>query len=184
MTMSAQRIVSGTTEEEIWSWIGSDINRTKELITYEAVIRQGGLEVQLGIDIDLGGGFEGGIELTRFKAQLPADNTFRFALHHQGFIDAIGKFFGMQDLETGDKEFDDRVVIKTNNPERLPDLFADESVRRFLGELESFDMGVHSTHLGASEPPYLDLNIDEGITDPKRLQHAYHCFYTLLQKLH
>jgi len=118
--MEDQRIISGKNEQEVWPLIEANLNTDE--YTYDVLIEQGGKRIQLYIDIDPGGGFEGGSELTQIKAPLPVSNEFRFAIHHQGFIDSLGKFFGMQDVETGYPEFDKKVLVETNDKEKVHQL--------------------------------------------------------------
>jgi hypothetical protein len=65
--MQEPKIISGSTEQEIWPLIESDLN-DDDLYLYNAIIKQGSKEVLLVIDIDPGGGFEGGSESTQLSA--------------------------------------------------------------------------------------------------------------------
>lgn len=40
---------------------------------------------------------------------------FRFRVTPKHLFSGIGKFFGAQDIEIGDLEFDEEFIIKTNN---------------------------------------------------------------------
>ncbi|RYG00518.1 MAG: hypothetical protein EOO07_35360, partial [Chitinophagaceae bacterium] len=96
--METQKTVSGTTEEDIWKMIAVDL--TPDVFNYDVQINLNDHPVDLLIDIDLGGGFEGGYTLTQFKAAVLVASDFKFAVHDENFIDNIGKFFGMEDVET------------------------------------------------------------------------------------
>lgn len=54
------------------------------------------------------------------------------------FIDAAGKFFGMQDKVIGYPEFDEKVIVKSNNEKQVKELFKDEQVRSTLASIDDF----------------------------------------------
>ncbi|MCJ8210446.1 hypothetical protein MUY27_12080 [Mucilaginibacter sp. RS28] len=174
------KTISGTTEQEIWQTVEADLRADEDILSYEAVLLQDGRGINLYIDIDPGGGFEGGYELTQLSAKVKVDSAFRFAIHDEGFVDEIGKFFGMQDLETGFADLDHHIVIKTNHEDTVRTIFADADVRAVFTELENFDFGIHAGDEDA-DGPVLELNIDEGITDADRLRKIYHAFYHVLK---
>jgi hypothetical protein len=181
--MEDQKNISGRNQQEVWPLIEASLNTDE--YTYDVLIEQAGKHIQLYIDIDPGGGFEGGYELTQIKAPLPVNNDFKFAIHHQGFIDSVGKFFGMQDIETGYPEFDKKVIVSTNNEQRVHGLFADPEVRDIFSKLENFTLGIHNHHAGNSETdhPWLEFSSDEAYDDTETLKKIYYGFCTLLQHL-
>ncbi|OKS88536.1 hypothetical protein [Mucilaginibacter polytrichastri] len=182
--MEDQRIISGKNEQEVWPLIEANL-KTDEF-TYDVLIEQNGKRIQLYIDIDPGGGFEGGSEYTQLKSPLPVNNDFRFAIHHQGFIDSVGKFFGMQDVDTGYPEFDKSVLVETNDKEKVHQLFADADVREIFSTLEDFNLGIHTHHVEDSEVshPWLEFYTDVAIDDTEQLRLIYHGFCKILQRLH
>lgn len=181
--MEDQKIISGRSEAEVWPLIEAAL--TTDEYTYDVLIEQAGKRIQLYIDIDPGGGFEGGSELLQLKAPLPVTSDFKFAIHHQDFIDSVGKFFGMQDIETGYPEFDKNVVVSTNNPQKVHDLFADVAVRNIFSKLDNFNLGIHNHHTENSEinHPWLEFSSDEAYDDSETLKQIYHGFCTILQQL-
>ncbi|MCY7422522.1 MAG: hypothetical protein LH478_12360, partial [Chitinophagaceae bacterium] len=125
------RVIKGETEDEIWQQVRSDFEG-EDLLGYNALLEGANHIVELDIDIDLGGGFEGGYEITRFISKLPVADDFKFALHKEDFLDEIGKFFGMQDIKLGYVDFDKHVIVKTNDEARIKELFSDEQLRLFV----------------------------------------------------
>lgn len=180
--MEEQKIITGT-KQEIWDTIERDLTVDGEVLGYDALLDDGQHRVALYIDIDLGGGFEGGSALTRITSPLHVSPGFRFALHDEDFLDSIGKFFGLEDVVTGYPELDDHVVIKTNAREKLVELFADDEVRRVLTGLEDFDLGIHHRTVDDVEYPFLELNINDGVTDPAYLHSIFNVFYKLIDGL-
>lgn len=176
--MDEQRIITGATEDEIWSQLEADLNSEEDVLTYDAIIEQGDKSIELYIDIDPGGGFESGYELTQLIAPVHVGSEFKFAIHDEGFADEIGKFFGMQDIVTGYPDLDKHVVIKSNHEETVKRIFADPEIRQVFTDLDDFDFGIH-TH--SDDPtPVLELNINEGILDAESLRRVYNAFYTVL----
>lgn len=177
--MDVDKTYTGTTEEQIWSQIATDID--EDILEYHAVIKQGYVNIYLDIDIDLGGGFEGGYATTNYRAPLNI-TSFEFAIHEEHFTDEIGKFFHMQDVEIGYPDLDDHLIIKTNNVEKVKTLFTDEQTRQTFTTLENFDFGIrlHNIEDSDEKQAFLELNIEDGITDIATLRNLYHAFYTVL----
>lgn len=170
------RVIEGETEDEIWQQVRPDFEG-EELLGYNVILQTPNSAVELDIDIDLGGGFERGFEITRLVAKLPATNDFKFALHKEDFLDEIGKFFGMQDVKLGYEDFDKHVVVKTNDEARIKELFADEQLRLFVLSLEEdFNLSLSKDH----EEKVLALEIEKGITDVTVLQKLHGWFLQLL----
>ncbi|MBC7388284.1 MAG: hypothetical protein H7329_03660 [Opitutaceae bacterium] len=177
--MDTKKVISGQTETEIWDQIEADLLSDPSLLQYQAEINQSGTTIYLDIDVDLGGGFEGGFELTSFTAPLLKDTAFRFALHHEEFLDEVGKFFGMEDLITGYREFDSKVVVKTNDLSKIIQLFDDVELRTVIQSLDVFRFYIVSE----SNKLKLVLEIEEAITDHLRLKEIYKVFHTVLKKI-
>ena len=82
--MQPQRIVTGTTEEEIWQQFSSDFDEDKAILEYQAVLDQSGRKIILDIDIDPGGGFEGGYPTTTFSSPILINKTFDLKVYSAG----------------------------------------------------------------------------------------------------
>jgi len=182
MIMDIDKTYTGTTENEVWSQIVNDIN--EDTLEYHAIIQQGTVDIYLDIDIDLGGGFEGGYATTSLRAFVNG-TAFKFAIHEEHFTDEIGKFFGMEDIKIGYPDLDKHLIIKTNDAEKVKTLFADDDVRRVFTELENFDLGIrlHDIEDTDEKQAFLELNIEDGITDTIALRQLYHAFYEVLKAI-
>ena len=173
------RVVKGQTEEEIWQQVRPDFEG-EELLGYNVLLETPNSLVKVDVDIDLGGGFEGGFEITRMVSKIPATNDFKFALHKEDFLDEIGKFFGMQDVKLGYEDFDKHVVVKTNDEARIKELLADDQLRLFVLSLnEDFNFSLSHDH----EEKVLALEIEKGITDVSALQKLHAGFVQVLGKV-
>jgi hypothetical protein len=178
--MDTVKIIAGSTADEIWAQIANDFQGA-DILEYNAVIQQEGLpETLLEIEIDLGGGFEGGYEWTRFSGPVAVPADFRFALHHEGFLDKAGKLIGLEDKAIGYDDFDKEFIIKTNDEDKAKAAFADASVRSFFQALEDFNL--HITH-HEETAPMLELEIERGVTDATELRTIYEAFIKVQSKL-
>jgi hypothetical protein len=183
--MEEARVISGSSLDEVWKQVDADFSQYQELYEYSAIIEQQGRSITLDIDIDLGGGFEGGYALTRFMSPLKSFDDFRFSLHREDLLDDIGKFFGMEDIQIGYPEFDKEIVIKSNQPERIKDILASAQIREVIQSLPNFEFHIghhHSSHTEV-ESAFLELRIDEGITDTETLRPIYSAFTSVLEKV-
>ena len=102
--MDKEKLITANNIDEVWPQITEDLKDNE--FDYSVIISIQNRKVYLDIDVDPGGGFEGGYQTTTLRSRLENVGEFRFALHHQGLLDEIGKFFGMEDIETAYLEFD------------------------------------------------------------------------------
>ncbi|WP_207426122.1 hypothetical protein [Pedobacter sp. SYSU D00535] len=181
--MREKELVLSRNCDDIWREISEDFARDAPL-QYQTIIQDDEASVLLDLDIDLGGGFESGYELTTLSSKIRNKTNFRFAIHDQDFIDEIGKFFGMQDATTGYPDFDEKLVVKTNNETEVMLLFKDAEVREVLQDLKDFHFGIvsHTDDKGDSQI-YLELVVEEGITDVTRLQLLHRTFVAVLKRI-
>jgi len=182
--MQEEKIFAGATEEEIWQQLSQDLDRERDLLEYRAILQQQDRSIVLDIDIDPGGGFESGYALTSFTAPLKTTTSFRFSIHEQDLIEEAGKLFGMQDVVTGFPEFDKKVIVKTNDEERVKALFAEEDARTAFEDLADFRLKIkeHDTD-GSATDTFLELKVEDGITSTDQLRKLYHAFVSILMKL-
>jgi hypothetical protein len=177
-----QKIITAGTEDEIWEQVAADLSSEDYLLEYTALLQQDNQAVYLDIDIDPGGGFEGGYEFTTLKSYFTTANSFKFSIHKDGFIDDLGKLFGMQDVVIGYPEFDAKMIIKTNDEALVKQVFKDPSTRSGLMDLDDFKFQL-SHKDDSSEGNYtakLKLVIEEAVIDPMVLRSLYHSFCSVL----
>ena len=185
------RHIYGASEDEIWGQLQADLV-DQNLFQYTAVIHQGKHLIVFDLDIDPGGGFEGGYAFTSLTAAFHNPTGFRFALHREHFIDEVGKFFGMQDIQIGDEEFDKSIIIRATDEARIRDLvthgiLADPAARESLLGLYSFTFEIvlldSASEGGDGSNANLKLVIEEAIVDANRLRPLYDAFLRTLDQL-
>ncbi len=181
--MEIIRTFSGETEAELWEQIATDMEEQGDILEYAAEVKQQDRTIYFKIDIDLGGGFEGGYETTTFITTLPTQPALRFHIHPEDWVSEIGKFLGMEDVQLGFPRFDKVYIVKTNQPETLKALFADDEIRATLRELEKCDLKLTTSEENEVETTSLSLFFESGITNPPVLQAIYHLMLTLADKI-
>ena len=77
-----------------------------------------------------------GVVHTRFRAPYFNDEKVNVKIFPKGKFNNVMKFFGMQDIEVGYPNFDEKYIIQGNKKELLQDLFKNASLRELLLEQE------------------------------------------------
>ncbi|SMB87947.1 hypothetical protein SAMN00120144_1112 [Hymenobacter roseosalivarius DSM 11622] len=182
--MDTPRVFSADTEDALWQQVTADINQQSELFEYDAELVQAGYHIRMAIDIDLGGGFEGGFETTAFTALVPNQTPLRFAMHEQDWVHEIGKLLGLTDIELGDPELDATFIITTNSADTLRALLlADPHLRQTLLRHPNARLSLAPTSERPAAEVYLMFTEDAAIIDPAELREVYHLMISLLQKI-
>ncbi len=181
-TITDNKIIFGNNEEDIFHQLSTELQEDVFGEDYKVILSQDSKQILLQIDIDPGGGFEGGYELTTLSSAIHKANDFRFGIHHEGFASKIGKVFGMEDKLIGYPEFDNRLIVNTNNIEKVRTIFADEEVRKTFQSLTGFAMHITHHHIDGKEEkePFLEFEIERGITNLVELRNIYHAFFSVL----
>ncbi|MFC5269301.1 hypothetical protein [Adhaeribacter terreus] len=180
--MENLRQFSGESENEIWQQIAADMHQQNEILEYSAQINQQDHQVYFDIDIDLGGGFEGGFETTTFMA--PVNNSeLKFHLYPQNWLNEVGKILGLEDVELGYPEFDKTFIIKASNPEKLKRIFADETIRQTLLKYPDCELKLSHEHDKPNARNLLTFNLDLALISPEHLREVYHVMLQILEKL-
>jgi hypothetical protein len=71
---------------------------------------------------------------TRIRLEFKSPDNLKFRIVEQTIVDDIGKLFGQQDIKTGNKEFDFRFLISSNDEYKLQALFQN---KEFLSILQN-----------------------------------------------
>lgn len=175
---------SATTEADLWQQVAADMGRRPDLFDYTANLHQNGYQMQLSLDIDLGGGFESGYETTTLRAVVPGPTALHFTLHEQDWVHELGKLLGLQDVELGDPELDAAYLITTNHPEQLRTLLlSDPVVRHTLLKYQELRLDLTADPAAPAAGTLLTFTKEQALTDPAQLQEIYHLLLVLLQQL-
>ncbi|MBT9391821.1 hypothetical protein KLP40_01490 [Hymenobacter sp. NST-14] len=181
--MQTTRIFSADSEAALWEQVTADLGRQADLYDYRAELCQQHYRVWLEIDIDLGGGFEGGYEITTLRAEVPGRPTLHFALHEQDWIHELGKLLGLQDVELGFADLDKTFIITTNDASALRQLLAEPDVHAILLRHPAGRLTLAPASDEAHAPVVLTFSEERALLEPEQLREIYHLLLRLLQQL-
>lgn len=97
-------------------------------------------------------------EYTRVRVELLLPDNLNLKLFRQGFIESIGKLFGMQDITIGDKEFDKVFIVKGNNDSKIQQLFSNATILNLILSQKDIRLEILDT-IG-----FFDEKIQDGIS--------------------
>jgi len=92
--------------------------------------------------------------VTYTRVRMPFINlkNFYFKIYKSGVFSGIGKIFGMQDIQVGYEDFDDKYIIKGNNEELVKQIFLNNKIRALIE---------------AQPKISLEIKMNEGVFGPK-----------------
>ncbi|QAT39873.1 hypothetical protein [Clostridium sp. JN-9] len=82
------------------------------------------------------------ITYTRMRAPFVNLDNFYFKIYKAGILSGLGKALGMEDINIGHKEFDDNFVIKSNNEEKVKQLFSNAGIRSLIQAQSQFNLEI------------------------------------------
>jgi hypothetical protein len=128
------------------------------------------------------------VTYTRMRAPYINRDGFRFKIYQQGFFSGLGKLLGMEDIEVGDPEFDDRYIIQGNNLGKVQLLFANPTIRQLIQAQPSMNLEVKDDEgwFGTHFPEGVDelyFTVVGTVKDIERLKLLYELFAKILNCL-
>ena len=81
-----------------------------------------------------------GTRLTRVTIPFISNDNFRFEIFEKNIFYTIAKVFGFQDIQIGDKEFDFRFNIKSNNEIKIKAILENADLRTLITKLNKFNI--------------------------------------------
>ncbi len=188
--MSLLRNIFGPSQEEIWSQfaneIGADFVNEGIWKAKKVVARFENWVVTLDTYTQSSG--KTSTTYTRIRAPYVNKDGFNFKIYKSGWFSDIGKTFGMQDVEIGYPEFDEKFIIKGNDESKLRELFSSDKIRELISSQENIylevkdDEGWFGTDFpeGVDELYFQTMGV---IKDIERLKSLYMLFALILNKL-
>jgi hypothetical protein len=178
--MKQDKSIVGNNLEEIWQQFNQDYI-SNDLHDYSTTIQVEDKSISLTTVSSPGGSEEGGYDTTTISAAIPADVNFRFAIQPEDFLNKIGKLFGMQDIKTGYAEFDDNVIVKTNDADTFKRIFGNNEIRQLFQSLSGYSFKTTHTE---KEGDMLELYIQHSIRNSGELRKVFFAFCHVLLSLH
>lgn len=125
---------------------------------------------------------------TRIRAPFVSKGGFFFKLYNNGFFSSIGKTLGMQDIEIGFPEFDEKFIIKGKEAEKITELFSGEKIRELINSQNKIHLEIKDDEgmFGTEIPPDVDILYFQTygvIKDIEKLKRLYMLFVLILNKL-
>jgi hypothetical protein len=113
---------------------------------------------------------------------------FRFTVSRKNIFSGIATFLGMQDVEIGDRAFDDEFVIKATDEGRARTLFSSPRLRELIDSQRTVHFSVKDDEgcFGANFPAGVDelyFAVPGVIHDVERLKLLYELFAETLDRL-
>lgn len=188
--MSKRKSIFGSSKDEIWTQIATDIGG--EFIeggfwdTDVLIYKHG--EWQILLDTYVVSTGTSSHTVTRMRAPFVNKDDLYFKISREGFFSSIGKFFGMQDIEIGDPFFDKQFVIKGNNQEKIKLLLTDSRIKELCQSQPRIHLSIKDDEgwFGTDFPEGVDELYFECIgviKETERLKALFGLFCLVLQRL-
>jgi len=79
----------------------------------------------------------------KIDATLRANRDFEFIISYEDAIEKLLKLFGQQDVEVGDKAFDNKYLIKEKNTNFIGHILSEEGIKTILLKNNVFSFGCN-----------------------------------------
>ena len=128
------------------------------------------------------------IVYTRMRAPFADTEEFRFTVYRKGIFSDAGKWFGMQDIEIGDEDFDRDFILKSNQEQKLRELLGSTKIRELISQQPQIYFAVKDDEgfFGSSFPGGVDelyFQVVGIVKDVERLKLLYALFAETLDQL-
>jgi hypothetical protein len=128
------------------------------------------------------------ITYTRMRAPYVNPDAFRFSISRRSIFTGIATLLGMQDIATGDPQFDEDFVIKGTDEGRVRTLFASRQLRELVDAQRNIHLSVKDDEgwFGTKFPDGVDelyFVVAGEIRDVARLKLLYELFAETLDRL-
>jgi hypothetical protein len=188
--MGILRGVFGPSKEEIWTQISKDIGGDyidggfwkQKKILYK--------HNQWEFLLDTYSQSNGKSSTTYTRLRVPFINKdgLYFNIYQENFLSSIGKFFGSQDIQLGDRNFDDKFMIKGNNEYQIKKLLRDSKLKELFKNQPRLHIKIMDNEgwFGQSYPENVDVLYFScvGIMKEKRALHnLFKLFTAILDRL-
>lgn len=127
-------------------------------------------------------------ETTRIIVPFISNDNFRFEIYRTGFVRAIEKLFGAQDVTIGRRDFDKEFIIKTNNEFKVKSFLQNQKIRDLITSQKEVNIEI-SDQKGIWEEKLPEKNLElsfyanDEIKDIERLKLLLHLFKEMTDTL-
>ncbi|MFA7532757.1 MAG: hypothetical protein WCY46_00350 [Tissierellaceae bacterium] len=125
---------------------------------------------------------------TRIRTPYNPIDRLQFKIYKSGLFSDLGKALGMQDIEIGEVDFDEKFIIKGDSEDKVREFLSGDKIKELIMKLDRFSIeikhgeGMFSSNLveGSHELYYESVGI---IKDVNRLKELFMLYILLLDKL-
>jgi len=125
---------------------------------------------------------------TRLRVPFINKDNFYFEIYREGFFSAIGKFFGMQDIQVNNAYFDENFLIKGNDEAKIKQFLDDDNLQSLFHKQPNVHILVKDDEgwFGQEYPDGVDVLYFESvglIKNREELLNLFLLFATILDRL-
>lgn len=189
--MSVLRSIFGPSKEEIWSQIAHEIGGQymdggfwkRDTLYFQHK------EWTLVLDTYSRNNGNHSTTYTRMRAPFVNKDGLYFNIYRESAFSAIGKFFGMQDIQVGDPFFDDAFIIKGNSEDQIIKLLKSDKLKQLFTSIPKLHFKIKDDDyrlFGKSFPQGVDMLYFETvgvIKDKTTLRNLFLLFCAVLERL-
>jgi hypothetical protein len=127
-------------------------------------------------------------EFTRIRLEYKTPDELRFSITKQGVIDSIGKLFGVQDIQVGDKKFDEKFMIKGNDEYKIQTIFSNQAIKDLILSQEDIQIQILDKE-GIFDEPIKEGNVmlyfisETRVKDKRHLNSLLKLYQMLIDQL-
>jgi len=188
--MGILRELFGPSREEVWRQLCREMQAdyVKGGFWKGDKVRAQFKEWTITLDTYTVGDGESSTTYTRLRAPYVNADGFRFTIYRKSIFTAVGKYFGMQDIEIGEPFFDEEFVIQGNDTAKVIQFFRNPRIRELIQGQPSIHLTVRDDEgwFGATFPAGVDelrFEVVGVIKDVERLKALYELFAEALNQL-
>jgi hypothetical protein len=157
--MEFLRDIFGPSKYKIWQQVADEIGGEFAIGGFfrKDVLRFQSGQWELTLDTYSSGG-EDSRTYTRMRAPFVNKDNLTFEIYEEGIFAAVGKVFGMKDIEIGHSFFDKKFIIKSNSEDKIKALLQDEKLKKLINYQNDILFSVRSDDgwFGNSFPEGID----------------------------
>ncbi|SCZ10114.1 DUF3137 domain-containing protein [Alkaliphilus peptidifermentans] len=124
---------------------------------------------------------------TRIRAPFKNNNGFRFKVYSKGIFSDIGKMMGMQDIQIGVDDFDEKYIVKGNDEEKVKALIINKDLRALINGQPKISLEIKDKDGAFNKVPegvdIIYFNEAGVIKDVERLKQLFLLFANTLDHL-
>jgi hypothetical protein len=184
------RSLFGPSKDEIWAQLSREIGAEQREGGFfkNGSVRLRHREWEITLDDYVVHAGNATMVFTRIRAPYVNRDGFRFRIYRKGVFTWLGKVLGVEDLEIGDRFFDDKFVIQGEPASMVTRLFMNPQIKEYIARQPDINLQVKDDEgwfgqrfpEGVDELYFLASGV---IRDKDRLRELFELFALILDEL-